>query len=96
MPRYSAFFRPASLLPVILSKASNMAPAIGTIIIVQAVLVNTMDRDAVTAMNAASIMMGRVPTNVRERRAMRRCRLLFSTASATMKEPMNTHIVSLK
>ena len=56
----------------------------------------TMERAKVTAMNAASTMTGRVPTMVRERSAMRRCRPLFSTASATMKEPINTHMVSLK
>ena len=73
IPRYKAFFRPRSLFPLILSMASNMAPAMGTIMIAHAVFDSTMESDAVTSMNAARTMMGRVPTTVSDRRAMRRC-----------------------
>jgi hypothetical protein len=96
IPRYNAFFRPGALVPVMSSMASNIAPAMGTIMIAHAVLDSTIESAAVTPMKAARTMTGRVPTTVREYSAMRRCRPLFSTARATMKEPMNTHMVSLK
>ena len=69
--------------------------AMGSIMIVEAVLEIHMLNPAATAMNAPTNCRGRVPTRVSTLSAIRRCRPQRSTASAIINPPLNRKISGL-
>ena len=69
--------------------------AMGSIMMVEAVLDIHMLKPAATLMKAPTNWRGRVPTRVSTDSAIRRCRPQRSTASAIISPPMNRKISGL-